>query len=90
VWLLFGYFSIITSGFHIGLLKATADRPPVFIRYFMATTTLKLLLHLAVIVFYSFMNRSHAVPFIVVFMILYGLFTVFEVIMTWIQVRRAA
>ena len=80
-WMIFGYFSVLTVAFHYGTVKTTQSRPQVFIRYFMAATSIKLLLHLGVIVIYSVLNRPLAITFIITFMIMYFLFTIFEVIL---------
>ena len=82
-WGIFFYFCILTLLFHFGIVKTTQSRPQVFIRYFMAATSIKLLLHLGVIVVYSITHREHATRFIIEFMIMYLLFTVFEVTAVW-------
>jgi hypothetical protein len=86
-WLVYFYFCLITLAFHYGVEKTSRSRPQVFIRYFMAATTMKLLLHLGVIVIYSLFHRDAAVRFIFTFMIMYLLFTTFEVMAVWRRVR---
>jgi hypothetical protein len=61
------------------LMKASDKSFIRFVNAFMITTGLKLLLLILIIIGYIFMNRSDAVPFIVVFFILYLLYTAFEV-----------
>src|SRR5438874_9103113 len=78
-WFSLLYFFIITLVFHYGLLKSVQGKPQQFFRYFMAATTLKMALHLMVVVGYSLTYRSNAVNFIVGFFLLYVLFTAFEV-----------
>jgi len=82
VWMIFIYFCVLTVAFHYGLIKSTQSRPQVFVRYYMATTTIKLFLNLIILVVYSVLNKSAAIPFIISFMIFYFLFTVFEVAYT--------
>ena len=41
-WLAYIYFSVLTFVFHYGIERTTKSRPQVFIRFFMAATTLKL------------------------------------------------
>ena len=82
-WMIFIYFSILTFLFHYGIVQTTKLRPQVFVRYYMGATTLKLLLHLGVIIIYSIFHREMAVYFIITFMIMYLLFTVFEVMAVW-------
>lgn len=88
LWQLLGYFSFITILFHYGITKATESRPQVFVHYYMASTTLKLLLNLGIIVVYSMLHREMAVHFIISFMILYFLFTIFEVAYVWKTIRK--
>jgi hypothetical protein len=87
-WMIYIYFIVITILFHFGIVKTTQSRPQVFIRYYMGATTIKLLLHLGIIVFYSMMHKESASRFIITFMIMYLLFTVFEVAAVWVRMRR--
>ena len=87
-WMIYLYFAVVTILFHFGIVKTTQSRPQVFIRYYMGATTIKLLLHLGIIVFYSMMHRETASRFIITFMIMYLLFTVFEVSAVWMRMRR--
>lgn len=50
-----------------------------FVNRFMAGSFLKLLLYLIVILVYSYLNRHDALPFAVSFVILYLIYTVFEI-----------
>src|SRR5436190_8540247 len=75
-WMIYSYFCVVTVLFHIGIVKSTTSRPQVFIRYYMGATTLKLLIHLGIIVLYSFLHIATATFFIIDFMIMYALFTV--------------
>lgn len=77
-WSLFAYFGILTILFHAGLEKAASGRPQAFVRYYMAGTTFKLLLHIGVILLFSIFNKTLAVDFIISFLIFYAVFTVFE------------
>ena len=74
------YFTLVTAVSHYGRERATRSRPQVFVRYYMSSTSLRLLAHLIVIVTYCMMNPPNAWFFIITFMILYFLFTIFEVI----------
>ncbi len=88
-WCLLFYFFIITLGFHIGLVNASKGRPQAFVRYYMATTTVKLLLHMMIIVLYALFNKEDAVRFITTFLVFYIIFTVFEVAVAWKQFRAS-
>jgi hypothetical protein len=82
-WIIFTYFALITLAFHYGIHKSSQGRPQVFVRYFMAATSIKLFMHLGVIVFYAFSNKAMAYNFILTFMVFYFVFTVFEVYFTF-------
>ena len=87
-WVVYIYFSILTLLFHYGIVRTTQSRPQVFVRYYMGTTALKLLLHLGIIIIYAFFHRGTAVHFIITFMIMYLLFTVFEVMAVWRNIKK--
>lgn len=87
-WYLLIYFLVVTLAFHYGLVHSSKGRPQVFIRYYMATTTFKLLLHMAVIVIFSLFNKTEAISFITTFLIFYIIFTAFEVGVAWKQFRK--
>jgi hypothetical protein len=78
-WLILGYFTLVTVLFHQGIISATRARPEVFVRFYMASTVFKLLLHLIVIISYAILNHDNARFFIIIFMIMYFIFTIFEV-----------
>ena len=80
-WLIFGYFTLITLAFHIGFVYAVKSRPQVFVRYHMASSMFKLFMHLGIIVIYCVTHPYLAVRFIFTFMIMYFIFTIFEVIL---------
>ena len=87
-WSLLLYFVFITLIFHVGLVKTSKGRPQVFIRYYMASTTFKLLLHMGIIIIYALFNKEDAIRFIVSFLIFYLIFTAFEVAVAWKQFRK--
>ena len=84
-WTIFLYFVMLTLFFHFGLLRASAGRPQAFVRFYMASTTIKLLLHIGVILLYCLFHREDAVRFIITFLVMYILFTTFEVTVVWKQ-----
>ena len=86
-WVVLGYFILVTTIFHAGLVYYSKGRPQVFIRYYMATTTFKLLLHMGIIVIYALFNKEDAIRFISSFLIFYIIFTAFEVSVAWKQFR---
>jgi hypothetical protein len=87
-WFIFIYFILITVTFHYGIVLTTKSRPQVFIRYYMASTTIRLLIHLGVIVLFSVLHKNFAVRFILTFMVMYFLFTLFEVLFVWRTMKK--
>src|SRR4051812_28237676 len=77
-WAIFGYFTLLTAGFHYGLTKAAKGRPQQFVRYYMGATSFKLLIHVIVLIIYCIFHRNDAVRFIITFAVCYLAFTVFE------------
>jgi hypothetical protein len=78
-WLILSYFIIITSVFHLGLLKSSEGKPQAFIRYYMGATTIKLFIHVIVLLVYCLLNRHDAARFIITFLIFYMAYTAWEV-----------
>ena len=79
-WQILLYFSAVSLVFHYGLVRSSIGRPQNFIRYYMAATTFKLLIHLSVILGYALTHKGNAISFIVSFMVAYAIFTAFEVV----------
>lgn len=72
-------FFIVNLGVHYILLKMSKLSPRKFVSYFMLTTFGKLLLYLLLLMAYLITRPPGIVPFIVSFLALYILYTVFEV-----------
>ena len=70
----------VTLIFHYIILKASEKKFSRFISYFMIATVLKLLLYIIIIFLYVYLNRSDTLPFVVTFLLLYIIFSVFEII----------
>jgi hypothetical protein len=77
---LFPFFFSVTLIVHFILSKAYEKRPAVFVSRFMLTSFLKLIFYVAVLTVYLLLNRDDAIPFSVPYLLLYVLFTAFEVI----------
>ncbi|TAH41079.1 MAG: hypothetical protein EYC69_08870 [Bacteroidetes bacterium] len=88
-WMLLLYFIFVTLAFHYGLVRSAKGRTQVFIRYYMATTTFKLLLHMGVIIIYALFNKEDAIRVISSFLVFYIIFTAFEVALAWKQFRTS-
>lgn len=81
-WLILAFFITTTTAFHMITMNAAKGKPQQFIRYYMGSTALRLLIYILVIVAYRFKAGKEAtIPFAIVFMVHYILFTIFEVIM---------
>jgi hypothetical protein len=78
-WILLFSLIIIYAASHFFIASAPDQKPAVFIRRFMASTTLRFLLFMSILVGYSFLNRDQAVPFILHFLIIYLILTIVEV-----------
>jgi len=72
------FFVAITIGVHLIITKAGKKEIRQFSTYFMGSTTAKLFIYLIFIVVYVFVDKEHAVPFLLTFLSLYFLFTFFE------------
>jgi len=78
-WLIL-FLALTTYVLYRILLKASRGKFNSFTNYFMAATTSKLLLLLAVIAVYLYFFRDDAIRFAVTLFVLYLVYTVFEVI----------
>ncbi|MBN2175164.1 MAG: hypothetical protein JW731_13600 [Bacteroidales bacterium] len=79
---LYLFFLSVTIIVHYILLKVSEKRTNSFINYFMLLTFGKLIFFLSIIITYSLIYRSDAIPFIITFFILYVFYTVFEVVLS--------
>ncbi|MFM8433259.1 MAG: hypothetical protein ACKOQ6_13315 [Bacteroidota bacterium] len=84
------YFYVLNLAFHAGLVRASAGRPAVFVRYYMGATTIKLFLHLGVIVFFALLKNSELMPFAIVFLLLYLAHTGYEAAAAFRKMRESA
>jgi hypothetical protein len=83
------YFFLVTLGFHFGLVRSSKGNPSVFIRYYMAATTLKLFLHLGVLVIVAVLKSGGIIPFVITFVVHYAVYTAFEVVFAYRFSRTA-
>jgi len=79
-WVLLSGMALFTAFLHYTLIKLTTHNISKFSTRFILITGIKMIFFLTVIVSYSFLNPEHAVPFLIIFLILYILFSVFEVV----------
>ena len=73
-------FHVVILIVHYVLLKSSEQRAQNFVRNFIATTFLKLLTYLFILVIFIVLNRENVKAFIITFLILYLSYTVFETI----------
>lgn len=82
-WAIYLLFVVSTLLMHFFLTSGNTEKANVFVRKFMLATTLKLLIYLAIIVFFFMFNREMAKAFILWFLLHYTCFTVFETLMLY-------
>jgi len=68
-----------TCAFHYWVMKTVTDKPKAFARVFMLQTVIKLMLYLMCIAGYLLAYREYGVPFTVHFLVVYLIFSIFEV-----------
>jgi hypothetical protein len=87
-WSIYLLFVITTLLMHLFLTNGANEKANAFVRKFMLATTLKLLLYLAIIVFFFLFNKMMAKTFIIWFLLHYTCFTVFETLMLYSSTKK--
>jgi hydrogenase-4 membrane subunit HyfE len=87
-WSIYVLFVITTLLMHLFLTTGANEKANAFVRKFMLATTLKLLLYLAIIVFFFLFNKMMAKTFIIWFLLHYTCFTVFETLMLYSSTKK--
>ena len=87
-WSIYLIFVITTLLMHLFLTNGANEKANAFVRKFMLATTLKLLLYLAIIVFFFLFNKMMAKTFIIWFLLHYTCFTVFETLMLYSSTKK--
>lgn len=70
----------VTNLVHYYLLKVAVKSPARFTSRYMAASFLKMFFYLALAIGYAFLNKEHAKIFLVNFLLLYIIYTTFEVV----------
>ena len=83
------FFFLVTLVFHVGLLRSSKKNNRSTVTFFMMASAVKLLGYLAIIIAYGLLKTGNAISFISTFMMLYLLFTVFEVSSAYSQFQNA-
>ena len=78
-WLIVLFFIVATAFIHIMLTKASEESPKKFIMYFMTLTGVRLFGYLIIIMIYAVLKREAALGFTLLFLLMYFLFSAFEV-----------
>ncbi len=79
IWFILGFFVALTLAFHLFSIRFSDGNPQQFIRFYMGSTALRMLLCISAIVAYRFIDKSTVIPFAMGFLVHYFLFTIFEV-----------
>lgn len=79
-WLIWGFFIIVTAFIHIILVRSAEQSPRKFITNFMVLSATKLFVYLMVIVIYALLKGKAALGFVILFLVLYFLYSIFEVV----------
>ncbi|MCK4700125.1 MAG: hypothetical protein KAT38_07310 [Bacteroidales bacterium] len=81
---------LITVLFHRYIIRSTGESNRKFPAKFLGATVIKMGLYMILIISYVVFNRENAVPFLLVFMIIYLIFTIFEVVsvLDYINITR--
>lgn len=87
-WLVWLFFICSTLFIHIILTKAAQQSGQQFIRTFMGLTAIKLFGYLIIIVVYAFLRKQSALPFTLCFLLMYFLYSAFEVITLYKYLRK--
>lgn len=79
MWAVFAFFVLVTLVFHVLTMKFAEGDPQRFVRYYMASTAVRMLLSVTLILVYRFIDKEGVIPFAMAFMAHYFAFTIFEV-----------
>jgi hypothetical protein len=79
------FFTVATALIHSGLEKSAKTGSKYFVRFYMMSTGIKLLLYIMIIVFYALIDKSSVRAFAFCFLITYFIFTAFETMHSYRQ-----
>lgn len=75
----FGLIAVVTTISHLRLLKSSTLKASGFNQAYLSTMALKLLIYLTFVVVCLLIDKTEAIIFVINFLLLYLLFTIFEV-----------
>ena len=88
MWLLWAFFVLSTGFIHYVLVKVSENNPKRFVGYFMGITGIKLFGYLIIITIYALLKREAALGFTLQFLVLYLLYSGFEVVMLFKHFKK--
>lgn len=65
---------------HVYLIRSSENNPRKFTAKYLGAMGLKMFIYLVFLVVFLFIDRVHAIPFLVSFLVAYAAFTMYEVI----------
>lgn len=77
-WPILGLFVLATWIQHYFIMHPDNQRPATMVRMFMASSAIKLMAYIILIVLFILFYRTHARKVIIWFLVFYSIFTVFE------------
>lgn len=87
-WLICLFFMITTATIHVVLMNMAAQSPQKFVRAFMGLTAVKLFGYASIITVYALLRKQAALGFALTFLVAYFLFSAFEVVVLYKQLRK--
>ena len=81
MWPLWMFFLVTTALIHYILVKVAEKNGKLFVGYFMGITAIKLFGYLIILTLYGLLKRESALGFTLIFLVLYLLYSGFEVVM---------
>ncbi|HEV7231878.1 MAG TPA: hypothetical protein VGO45_11145 [Bacteroidia bacterium] len=87
-WFIFIFFALVTYGVHFLLVRASENKPQIFVNRFMGLTALKLFIYFLFLIVVFLTDRDHARITALYFLSMYFLFTVFEISSLYRKLRK--
>jgi hypothetical protein len=85
LWL---FFVVSTALIHYLLMKVSENEPKRFVGFYLGLTGIKLLAYLFIIMIYALLKREAALGFTLWFLVLYFMYSGFEVVMLLKQFKK--
>jgi hypothetical protein len=82
------FIFLFTTIIHVILLKAARKELNKFTTWFLMLTGIKIIVYLLIMIVYLVISGKDAAPFLITFLFIYLVFTIFEVISILPQIKR--